>query len=69
MKEINLKWCWRGDLRSGTYQIVPFSTGCKLKYINFGDDRGVKLYHKDENDEVQLTRSFQSVIYFLMIIV
>ncbi|XP_078484728.1 EF-hand calcium-binding domain-containing protein 7 [Ciona intestinalis] len=53
----NGKNFWTGDLRSGSYVIIPFTSGCKLKSRDHNDD-DLPLTRKDLNDEVKLTRPF-----------
>jgi len=62
------EWCWRGDLRSGSYTLVPYTTGCKLKHKqreNDDDDEieeEVKLTYEDSSGEIQLSKLFRKTL-------
>nr|CAB3241259.1 EF-hand calcium-binding domain-containing protein 7-like [Phallusia mammillata] len=56
------QWYWRGDLRSGTYKVIPFTTGCRLKSRDLGISGDFQLTRKDQNGEYQLSRAFRSAL-------
>uniref|UniRef100_H2YTB7 EF-hand domain-containing protein n=1 Tax=Ciona savignyi TaxID=51511 RepID=H2YTB7_CIOSA len=48
---------WSGDLRSGSYLIVPYTSGCRLT-PRVHNDEDLPLTRTDYNDQIQLTKPF-----------
>ncbi|XP_012733531.2 EF-hand calcium-binding domain-containing protein 7 isoform X2 [Fundulus heteroclitus] len=58
------KYVWRGELSAGTYHLLPFTTGCRLKKQskkNFSD-KSVKLVYKTDTGELDLTSELREVL-------
>lgn len=57
------KYVWKGELNSGTYSLLPFTTGCKLKRRNKKNVAGksVELVYRTDTGELDLTRELRSV--------
>lgn len=57
------EYCWKGDLRSGSYVLMPFTTGCRLRRRSTEPRNSIQLIQKDENGETQLSRSFTETLW------
>lgn len=57
------RYVWKGELNSGTYNLLPFTTGCKLKRRNKKNTAGkpVDLVCRTDTGELDLTRELRSV--------
>uniref|UniRef100_A0A3Q2SP10 EF-hand calcium-binding domain-containing protein 7 n=1 Tax=Fundulus heteroclitus TaxID=8078 RepID=A0A3Q2SP10_FUNHE len=58
------KYVWRGELSAGTYHLLPFTTGCRLRKQskkNFSD-KSVKLVYKTDTGELDLTSELREVL-------
>ncbi|NWR87273.1 EFCB7 protein, partial [Furnarius figulus] len=53
---------WKGELGSGVYWLLPFTTGCRLKKGNPPIAGEAKLLCRDEDGELALTRDFQAAL-------
>ncbi|XP_074858558.1 EF-hand calcium-binding domain-containing protein 7 isoform X2 [Carettochelys insculpta] len=53
---------WKGELGSGIYWLIPFTTGCRLKKINKQITGEAKLVYKDEDGELALTKEFKAAL-------
>ncbi|XP_069794423.1 EF-hand calcium-binding domain-containing protein 7 isoform X2 [Narcine bancroftii] len=49
---------WKGELRSGVYHVIPFTSGCKLKKQRKSVIHEAKLVHR-ENGDLMLTKEFR----------
>nr|XP_039258733.1 EF-hand calcium-binding domain-containing protein 7-like [Styela clava] len=58
----NTQYCWKGDLRAGSYILLPFTSGCRLFRRRKEPDEEIPLLRKDHNDEVQLSRAFRETL-------
>lgn len=54
---------WKGELGSGFYWLLPFTTGCRLKKVKKQITREVKLVYRGEDGELGLTKEFRWVIF------
>ncbi|KAK7492867.1 hypothetical protein BaRGS_00015814 [Batillaria attramentaria] len=52
----------RCDLTAGTYCLIPFTTGCRLKPRRSEPPREAKLITKDKDDKVVLTKAFKKAL-------
>ncbi|XP_078074531.1 EF-hand calcium-binding domain-containing protein 7 [Mustelus asterias] len=52
------KFGWKGELRSGVYQIFPFTTGCRLKKRKKSVTREARLIHR-EDGSLTLSKEFR----------
>ncbi|XP_008404383.1 EF-hand calcium-binding domain-containing protein 7 [Poecilia reticulata] len=58
------KYVWKGELNAGTYRLLPFTSGCRLKKqdkTNFSD-KSVKLVYKTDTGEMDLTSELREVL-------
>ncbi|XP_072130000.1 EF-hand calcium-binding domain-containing protein 7 isoform X2 [Mobula birostris] len=52
---------WKGELHSGVYHLIPFTTGCRLRKRNKSMIREAKLVHR-ENGDLMLTKEFRAAL-------
>ncbi|XP_051867344.1 EF-hand calcium-binding domain-containing protein 7 [Pristis pectinata] len=52
---------WKGELSSGVYHLIPFSTGCRLRKRSKSMIREAKLVHR-ENGDLTLTKEFRAAL-------
>ncbi|KAM4738967.1 EF-hand calcium-binding domain-containing protein 7 isoform 2-T2 [Anableps anableps] len=58
------KYVWKGELNAGTYRLLPFTSGCRLKKQsknNFSDN-SVELVYKTDTGELDLTSELREVL-------
>uniref|UniRef100_A0A8C8STD4 EF-hand calcium-binding domain-containing protein 7 n=1 Tax=Pelusios castaneus TaxID=367368 RepID=A0A8C8STD4_9SAUR len=53
---------WKGELGSGIYWLIPFTTGCRLKKIKKQITGEAKLVYRDEDGELALTKAFGAAL-------
>ncbi|NWV26619.1 EFCB7 protein, partial [Origma solitaria] len=53
---------WRGELGSGVYWLLPFTTGCRLKKEKTQITGEAKLLWRDEDGELALTEEFRAAL-------
>ncbi|NXW85669.1 EFCB7 protein, partial [Alopecoenas beccarii] len=53
---------WRGELGSGVYWLLPFTTGCRLKKVKSQITGEAKLVYRGEDGELALTKEFRSTL-------
>nr|XP_009686981.1 PREDICTED: EF-hand calcium-binding domain-containing protein 7 isoform X2 [Struthio camelus australis] len=53
---------WKGELGSGVYWLLPFTTGCKLKKVKPQITREAKLVYRGEDGELALTKEFRAAL-------
>ncbi|XP_065265053.1 EF-hand calcium-binding domain-containing protein 7 [Emys orbicularis] len=53
---------WKGELGSGIYWLIPFTTGCRLKKIKKQMTGEAKLVYRDEDGELALTKEFKAAL-------
>ncbi|KAJ8277911.1 hypothetical protein GJAV_G00081580 [Gymnothorax javanicus] len=56
------KFGWKGELSAGTYYILPFSTGCRLKKSRAPLGKTAQLVHRTESRELALTKEFRAAL-------
>ncbi|KAM9848300.1 EF-hand calcium-binding domain-containing protein 7 [Aulostomus maculatus] len=58
------KFVWKGELIAGTYYLLPFSTGCKLKKRSRKSvsNKPVELVYRTDTGELDLTRELRDVL-------
>uniref|UniRef100_A0A3B5Q935 EF-hand calcium-binding domain-containing protein 7 n=1 Tax=Xiphophorus maculatus TaxID=8083 RepID=A0A3B5Q935_XIPMA len=58
------KYVWKGELNAGTYRLLPFTSGCRLKKQNKSSfsDKSVKLVYKTDTGEPDLTSELREVL-------
>ncbi|XP_032651367.1 EF-hand calcium-binding domain-containing protein 7 isoform X1 [Chelonoidis abingdonii] len=53
---------WKGELGSGIYWLIPFTSGCKLKKIKKQITGEAKLVYRDGDGELALTKEFKAAL-------
>ncbi|KAJ8392552.1 hypothetical protein AAFF_G00074300 [Aldrovandia affinis] len=53
---------WKGELSAGTYYIMPFTTGCRLKRRRTPAARAAQLVHRTDTGELALTKEFRAAL-------
>ncbi|XP_077390552.1 EF-hand calcium-binding domain-containing protein 7 isoform X2 [Festucalex cinctus] len=58
------KYNWRGELKAGTYYLLPFSSGCRLKKRSRKNEshKSVELVYKTDSGELNLTSDFREAL-------
>ncbi|XP_038857944.1 EF-hand calcium-binding domain-containing protein 7 [Salvelinus namaycush] len=57
------KCCWKGEMSAGTYCLLPFTTGCRLrKRTRKSVTKPVTLVNRTDTGELDLTRDFRGVL-------
>lgn len=58
------KYIWKGELHAGTYYLLPFTTGCKLKKRSKKSPSGkpVELVSRTGSGELDLTRELREAL-------
>eukprot|EP00061_Rhincodon_typus_P012765 g38692.t1 len=55
------KFGWKGELRSGIYHLLPFTTGCRLRKRRKSKTREAKLVHREDGN-LALTKEFRAAL-------
>ncbi|KAM6415294.1 EF-hand calcium-binding domain-containing protein 7 isoform 1-T1 [Rhynochetos jubatus] len=53
---------WKGELGSGIYWLLPFTTGCRLKKVKTPVTGEAKLVYRGEDGELALTKEFRAAL-------
>ncbi|KAM6066423.1 EF-hand calcium-binding domain-containing protein 7 isoform 2-T3 [Chlamydotis macqueenii] len=53
---------WKGELGSGVYWLLPFTTGCRLKKVKPRITGEAKLLYRGEDGELVLTKEFRAAL-------
>ncbi|NXE95408.1 EFCB7 protein, partial [Menura novaehollandiae] len=53
---------WRGELGSGVYWLLPFTTGCRLRKVKTQITGEAELVYRDEDGELALTKEFRATL-------
>ncbi|KAM9283712.1 EF-hand calcium-binding domain-containing protein 7 isoform 2-T4 [Morus bassanus] len=53
---------WKGELASGIYWLLPFTTGCRLKKVKTQITGEAKLVYRGEDGELTLTKEFRAAL-------
>lgn len=53
---------WKGELASGFYWLLPFTTGCRLKKVKTQITGEAKLVYRGEDSELALTKECRAVL-------
>ncbi|XP_077572639.1 EF-hand calcium-binding domain-containing protein 7 [Stigmatopora nigra] len=58
------KYFWKGELKAGTYYLLPFSSGCRLKKRSKKNVliKSIELVYKTDTGELDLTRDFREAL-------
>uniref|UniRef100_A0A1A7WZT4 EF-hand calcium-binding domain-containing protein 7 n=1 Tax=Iconisemion striatum TaxID=60296 RepID=A0A1A7WZT4_9TELE len=58
------KYVWKGELNAGTYVLLPFTSGCKLKKQakKHVPNKSVELVYKTNTGDLDLTRELREVL-------
>uniref|UniRef100_A0A8C4ILE1 EF-hand calcium-binding domain-containing protein 7 n=1 Tax=Dicentrarchus labrax TaxID=13489 RepID=A0A8C4ILE1_DICLA len=58
------KYVWKGELNAGTYYLLPFTSGCKLKKKSKKSlsNQPVELVYRTDTGELDLTRELREVL-------
>ncbi|XP_071984166.1 EF-hand calcium-binding domain-containing protein 7 isoform X1 [Engystomops pustulosus] len=55
-------YIWKGDLGAGSYTLVPFTTGCRLRKSKKQVPKEARLVYRDDSEDLQLTPEFRSAL-------
>ncbi|XP_067157447.1 EF-hand calcium-binding domain-containing protein 7 isoform X1 [Apteryx mantelli] len=53
---------WKGELGSGVYWLLPFTTGCRFKKVKTQIAGEAKLVYRGEDGELALTKEFRAAL-------
>ncbi|XP_056133511.1 EF-hand calcium-binding domain-containing protein 7 [Lampris incognitus] len=58
------KCVWKGELSAGTYYLLPFTSGCRLRKRSRKNlsEKPVELVYRTDTGELDLTREFREVL-------
>ncbi|KAM4548216.1 EF-hand calcium-binding domain-containing protein 7 [Odontesthes bonariensis] len=58
------KYSWKGELKAGTYHLLPFTSGCRLKKRSKKSlsNKPVELVYRTDTGELDLTRELREVL-------
>ncbi|CAG5863426.1 unnamed protein product [Menidia menidia] len=58
------KYFWKGELKEGTYHLLPFTSGCRLKKQSkkSPSSKPVELVYRTDTGELDLTRELREVL-------
>ncbi|XP_041134078.1 EF-hand calcium-binding domain-containing protein 7 [Polyodon spathula] len=56
------KFGWKGEMSSGVYYLIPFTTGCRLKRKRKIINKHAQLVYRGDNGELALTKEFRSTL-------
>ncbi|XP_019632339.1 PREDICTED: EF-hand calcium-binding domain-containing protein 7-like [Branchiostoma belcheri] len=56
------KYCLRCDLRAGSYRLLPFTTGCRLRKRESQPEQEVPLVDISPSGEIELSRPFRDTL-------
>lgn len=55
-------YVWKGELGAGSYTLIPFTTGCRLRKSKKQVAKEAKLVYRDDSEDLQLTAEFRSAL-------
>lgn len=57
------KYVWKGELNAGTYYLLPFTSGCRLKKMSKkgASNKPVELVYRTDTGELDLSRELRWV--------
>ncbi|XP_062437494.1 EF-hand calcium-binding domain-containing protein 7 isoform X2 [Rhea pennata] len=61
-ENLQLMFGWKGELGSGVYWLLPFTTGCRLKKVKTQVAGEAKLVYRGEDGELALTKEFRAAL-------
>ncbi|XP_029474777.1 EF-hand calcium-binding domain-containing protein 7 isoform X2 [Rhinatrema bivittatum] len=53
---------WKGEMGSGVYWLIPFTTGCRLRKKRKHVTAEARLVHRDESNDLVLTKEFRATL-------
>lgn len=56
------RFLWRGELSAGSYLLMPFTTGCRLKRMRKNSPKTAQLVNRVQSGELELTKEFKAVL-------
>lgn len=56
------RFLWKGELSAGSYLLMPFTTGCRLKRTRKNNNKTVQLVNRMQSGELELTKEFKAVL-------
>ncbi|XP_056316705.1 EF-hand calcium-binding domain-containing protein 7-like [Danio aesculapii] len=56
------RFLWRGELSAGSYLLMPFTTGCRLKRTRKNSTKTAQLVNRMQSGELELTKQFKAVL-------
>uniref|UniRef100_A0A672Z4Q3 EF-hand calcium binding domain 7 n=1 Tax=Sphaeramia orbicularis TaxID=375764 RepID=A0A672Z4Q3_9TELE len=63
-KDQEVRYVWKGELNAGTYYLLPFTSGCRLKKRSRKSpgNKPVELVYRTDTGELDLTRELREVL-------
>ncbi|KAJ4943217.1 hypothetical protein JOQ06_005722 [Pogonophryne albipinna] len=63
-EDSTLKYVWKGELDAGTYYLLPFTSGCRLKKRSKKSlsIKSIELVYRTDTGELDLTRELREVL-------
>ncbi|KAM3914222.1 EF-hand calcium-binding domain-containing protein 7 isoform 2-T2 [Leptodactylus fuscus] len=55
-------YVWKGELSAGSYTLIPFTTGCRLRKNKKPVTKEARLVYRDGSEDLQLTSEFKSAL-------
>ncbi|KAM4022825.1 EF-hand calcium-binding domain-containing protein 7 isoform 2-T2 [Anomaloglossus baeobatrachus] len=55
-------YVWKGELGAGSYTLLPFTTGCRLRKNKKPITKEARLVYRDVSEDLQLTPDFRSAL-------
>ncbi|XP_073400763.1 EF-hand calcium-binding domain-containing protein 7 isoform X3 [Dendrobates tinctorius] len=55
-------YVWKGELGAGSYTLLPFTTGCRLRKNKKPVTKEARLVYRDGSEDLQLTPEFRSAL-------
>ncbi|XP_056388830.1 EF-hand calcium-binding domain-containing protein 7 [Hyla sarda] len=55
-------YVWKGELGGGSYTLIPFTTGCRLRKNKKPVTKEARLVYRDDSEDLQLTAEFRSAL-------
>ncbi|XP_044156659.1 EF-hand calcium-binding domain-containing protein 7 isoform X2 [Bufo gargarizans] len=55
-------YVWKGELGAGSYTLIPFTTGCRLRKNKKQVTKEARLVYRDVSEDLQLTAEFRSAL-------
>ncbi|TRY53989.1 hypothetical protein DNTS_015547 [Danionella cerebrum] len=56
------RFVWKGELSAGSYLLLPFTTGCRLKRTRKDANKMAKLVNRTQSGDLELTKEFKAAL-------